>query len=94
MAQAGVTAKRGDPVKGEILVPKVNQCAGVLTSFLGKLTGSALHTDQYAEAACASIIRIAGMFSAAGNSATNCSIACSPDCTPSFYLARFISTPT
>ena len=68
MAQAGVTANRGDPVSGEIRVPKISQCSGTLgNSFLGKLTGSVRQADQYACAACASIKRKPAMLSAAGS---------------------------
>ena len=70
MAQPGVTARRGDPVRGEILVPKLRQCSGTLgKSFFGKVSGSVRHANQYADAARASISRMDAMFSAVGNSA-------------------------
>ena len=59
MAQAGVTASRGDPVKGEILVPKLRQCSGTLgKSFFGKMSGSVRHADQYFDAAWSLICRV------------------------------------
>src|ERR1700757_1815214 len=69
MAQAGVTARRGDPVKGEIRVPKLRQCSGTpRNSFFGKLTGSVRQADQYAWAACDSMARISRISFADGNS--------------------------
>src|SRR5579871_3318661 len=75
MAPAGVTARRGEPVKGDARLPKDFQWSGTLgKSVLGKRTGTLRHAPQYAPAACASRILTASTVSAVANRFRNSAI--------------------